>query len=144
MKKSSKFVILLTIITLFISGCGNAQNDLSRAAVTVENYHRLYNEQKFEEIYNSAHEDAKANKSKEGLEFALAQSYEKLGKFLSSELVFSKVTPVDAKERQVELAYKSKFEKGELNETFLIVTNDEKGALHSIGKLSDEELDKLK
>jgi len=32
----------------------------------------------------------------------------------------------------------------ERNETFLIVTNDQKGALYGIGELTDEELEKLK
>ena len=51
---------------------------------------------------------------------------------------------LNTKERQVDFAYKSKFEKGEVNETFLIIVNDQKAALYSIDKLTDEELEKLK
>jgi hypothetical protein len=149
MKTYQQFVNIFIIAVLFFSACasvkpGDDSNDQKLAEKVVENYHRLYNDNNYEEIYNTAHEDAKASKSKEALGLVLAQSLEKSGKHLSSELVYSKVTIINPKERQVELAYQSKFEKGARNETFLIITNDEKGALHSIGELTDDELKKLK
>ena len=144
MKIKQPLAIVLAVSALFFSACNYFNDDKSRAEKVVENYHRLYNEQNYEEIFNSANEDAKATKSKEGLGLALAQSFEKLGKHQSSKLIFSKVTILNTKERQVDFAYKSKFEKGEVNETFLIIVNDQKAALYSIDKLTDEELEKLK
>lgn len=149
MKTYSKFAILFLIAATIFSACtsvkfGYYSDDKKLAEKVVEQYHSLYNEQNYEEIFNSAHEDAKATKSKEGLGLVLAQAFEKYGKHISSEPAYSKVTTISANERQVEFAYKSKFEKGTRNETFLIVTDDRKGALHSIGELTDEELEKLK
>ncbi len=144
MKTYHKFAVVLFIFAAFFSACaGNRDQQL--AEKVVENYHKLYNEQNYEEIFNTAHEEARRTKSKEGLGYALAKSFEQYGRHLSSELVYTKIQTVPgSNERQVEFAYQSKFEKGTRNETFLIVTNDQKGALHSIGELTDDELDKLK
>jgi hypothetical protein len=149
MKTYPKFVILFLITVSIFSACASVKfgyysDDEKRAEKVVEQYHKLYNEQNYEEIFNNAHEDAKATKSKEGLGYVLAEAFEKYGKYLSSELAYSKVTTINTNERQVEMVYKSKFEKGVRNETFLVVTNDQKGALHSIGEISDDELEKLK
>lgn len=149
MKTYYKFAIIFLITISICSACASAKfqynsDDEKRAAEVVDRYHALYNEQNYEEIFNSAHEDAKATKSKEGLGYVLAEAFEKYGKNLSSELVYSKVSTISTNERQVEMVYKSKFEKGVRNETFLIVTNDRKGALHSIGEISDDDLEKLK
>lgn len=132
------------ISAAIVAACAG-NRDQKLAEETVEKYHKLYNEQNYEEIFNSAHEEAKRTKSKEGLGFALAKSFEQYGRYLSSELVYTKIQPVPGSdEKQVEFAYRSKFEKGMRNETFLIVTNDRNAALHSIGELTDEELEKLK
>jgi hypothetical protein len=144
MKTCHKLAILLFISALFFAACA-ANRDQKFAEEVVEKYHKLYNEQNYEEIFNTAHEEAKRTKSKEALGFRLAEAFEKYGKYLGSELVYTKIQPVpNSVERQVELAYKSKFENGSRNETFLILTNDRSGALHSIGELSDEDLEKLK
>jgi len=149
MKNYYKFAILL-LTSIFISAAcapvksGRESTDQKLAESVVERFHELYNEQNYEEIYNQAHEDAKQKKTKEALGLALAERFGELGRFVSSELVYTKVQPVAGNERQVEFVYLSKFEKGTRNETFLIVTDDRKGALHSIGELTDEELNKLK
>ena len=144
MKSSQKFTILFLICALFSAACAGNQ-DVKLAEEVVDRYHKLYNEQNYEEIFNTAHEEARRTKSKEALGFRLAEAFEKYGRHLSSELIYTKIQPVPGSaERQVEFAYKSKFENGTRNETFLIVTDDRKGALHSIGELSDDELEKLK
>lgn len=143
MKTYHKLTVILLFTVIFTACAGNRDQQL--AEKVVENYHKLYNEQNYEEIFNTAHEEAQRTKSKEGLGYALAKSFEQYGRHLSSELVYTKIQPVpNSNERQVEFAYKSKFEKGTRNETFLIVTDDQKGALHSIGELTDKELEKLK
>lgn len=144
MKIRQRLTVLFVISALFLSVCAG-NRDRRLAEEVVAKYHELYNEQNYEEIFNAAHEEARRTKSKEALGFALAQAFEKYGKHLGSELVYTKIQPVaNSPEKQVELAYRSKFEKGARNETFLIVTNEKSGALHSIGELSDDELEKLK
>jgi len=144
MKTCHKFTILIIICAVFFAACAG-NRDQRLAEEVVDKYHKLYNEQNYEEIFKTAHEEARRTKSKEALGLALAQAFEKYGRHLSSELVYTKIQPVpNSNERQVEFAYKSKFENGSRNETFLILTNDQKGALHSIGELSDEDLEKLK
>ena len=144
MNNNRKLAILFCISALIFSACTKSREQ-KLAEEVVANFHKLYNEQKYEEIFSHAHEEAKRTKSKEGLGLALAQSFEKYGKHVSSDLVYTKVTPIgDSREKQVEFAYKSKFERGARNETFLIVTDGEKAALYGIGELTDEEIEKLK
>ena len=131
----------LFIIAAFLTACAGNREQRAAEAV-VDKYHELYNQQNYEAIFNAAHEEARRTKSKEALGLALAEAFRIYGKHLSSELVYTKTQKVN--ETQVELVYKSKFEKGTRNETFLIVTNDQTAALHSIGELTDEELEKLK
>ena len=142
MKIYFKLTILIIAAVVFSACAGNRDQRL--AEEVVDKFHKLYNEQNYVEIFNTAHEEARRTKSKEALGLALAQAFEKYGRHISSELVYTKIQKVNEKENQVEFAYRSKFENGKRNETFLIVTDDRKGALHSIGELSDEELDKLK
>ena len=142
MKTYHKLAILF-IIAAFLTACAG-NSDQRAAEAVVDRYHELYNEQNYEEIFNAAHEEARRTKSKEALGLALAEAFRIYGKHLSSEPVYTKTQKVNENERQVELVYKSKFEKGTRNETFLIVTNDRTAALHSIGELTDEELEKLK
>ncbi len=141
MKTCLKFAIAILLLSIFLSACSSEKK---LAEKTVENYHQLYNEQNYEEIFNTAHEDAKATKSKEALGYVLAIAFEKFGKHISSKLVYTKITILNDKERQIEFAYQSKFEKGTRNETFLIITNEEMGLLHSIGELTDDQLKALK
>ena len=144
MKTNLKLVFLFIVSAIIVSACAG-NRDQKLAVEVVDKYHKLYNEQNYEEIFNAAHEDAKRTKSKEALGFKLAEAFEKYGKHLGSELVHTKITEVpNSVERQVEFAFRSKFENGTRNETFLIVTDDQKAALHSIGELSDEELERLK
>lgn len=142
MKASHKLIILFIVAALLTACDGNRDQRL--AAEVVDKYHKLYNEQNYEEIFNTAHEEARRTKSKEALGLALAEAFRRNGKHLSSELVYTKIQKVNDNERQVEFAFKSKFENGTRNETFLIVTNDRTGALHSIGELTDEKLEQLK
>ena len=148
-ERKYRFSVVLILISGFIfSACVSVKpvyysDDEKRAEKVVEQFHKLYNEQNYEEIFNTAHEEAKRTKSREGLGLALAQAFEKYGRHLSSEIVYRKVQPVSGSERQVEFALRSKFEKGERIETFLIVSNGEKAALFGIGELTEEELEKL-
>ncbi len=144
MKINQPLSIVLAFLALFFYACNYFSDDKGRAEKVVENYHRLYNEQNYEEIFNSANDEAKATKSKEGLGLSIAHSFENLGRHQSSELIFSKVSMLNTKERQVEFAYRSKFEKGDINETFLIIVNDQKASLYAIDKITDEELERLK
>ena len=141
--KASQKITILFIIAALLTAC-DRNRDQRLAEEVVDKYHKLYNQQNYEEIFNTAHEEARRTKSKEALGLALAEAYRKYGKHLGSELVYTKIQKVNERERQVEFAYKSKFENGSRNETFLIVTNDRTGALHSIGELSDNELERLK
>jgi hypothetical protein len=145
MRLNLKLALLFFTVVIALAACKAPQmTDTAIANKTVEDYHRLYNEQNYEEIFNHAHEEARRTKSKEALGLALAESFRVFGKHRSSELFYSKVSAVNDKERQVELVYKSKFENGTRNETFLIINDDQKGALHSIGEISDEQLAELK
>lgn len=149
MKTFNQSVIFIFIVALAFTACTSLkfmsfEDDKRLAVKTIEQFHKLYNEENYVEIFNSAHEDAKANKSKEKLTAVLSEFFEYSGKHQNSELVYSKVEIINTKERKVELVFKSKYEKGYRNESFLIITNDREGKLHSIGELTDEEVKQLK
>lgn len=146
MKIKLKFRLLfalgiLTLITSCISVKPRYFEDDKKLAIqAVETYHQLYNEKRFEEIYNNAHEEAKATKDKQKLIAMLDSLYSELGKVERSQLFTTHVSVLNVKERQVEIVYKVKHEKGARNEAFLIVTNDTVGKIHTLSELTDEEL----
>jgi hypothetical protein len=148
MKNFLKPAIFILICLASSTACSNIKRanlgeEQKKAQRVVDEYHKFYNEQNYEAIFNAAHTEARQTKSKEALGLALAQTFEKYGKYVDSELVLTNVKIIDETEKMVEMAYRSKFELGPRNETFLIIINDQNGALHSIGQLSDEELEKL-
>lgn len=136
-------VILLLGFVAF--GCvsikpGYYSDDQKRAEKTVAEYHDAYNRGAYSEIFEASHPDAKATKSKEKLEEVLREINSQLGKVVGSTLVKADVSTVNIKERQVEMVYRTQFEKGERNEIFLIVSDDSTARLHSLGLATDAEL----
>jgi hypothetical protein len=149
MKNYQKFLILIFVSVFFLSACATGSatenNDKKLAEKVIKDFHARYNEQKFEEIFNAAHEEARRTKSKEALWFALAEKFEKAGKYISSEPVFTKIEPVEnSDERKVEMTFRSKFEKGDRNEAFLVITDGRTAALFALGEPTDDELEELK
>lgn len=144
MKSYQKFAVFFLMAALAMAACTDGR-DRKLAEEAVAGYHKNYNDRNFEEIFNAAHEEAKQQKSKEALWYGLAEMSNAYGRHLSSELVRIKIQPIAGTgEKQVDLAYQSKFEKGELNETFLVVVGSERARIYSIGKLTDEELEQLR
>jgi len=143
MKNLYKPTILIFAFALIFSGCA-VSREQQLAEDVVAQFHKFYNDQNYGAIFDAADEEARRNKSREGLGLALAERFKKCGKFMSSELVHVKIEKASETEEQVEFAYKSKFEKGNLNETFLVVIDGEKAALYAIGEVTDDELKKLK
>lgn len=144
MKICRKFTILLYVSALIFSACAGNREQQS-AEETVASFYRLYNEQNHQEIYKRLHDDSKRGINKDSLGHSLNEAFEKSGKFVSSDLVYKKILPIaNSKEKQVELIYKSQFEKATRNDSFLILTDGEKAALYWIGELTDEEIQKLK
>ena len=149
MKVKFTTLSILGVLLIFTLNCTSVKfvyfnDDKKLAEKVVENFHQFYNDEKYTEIYDNAHPDAKATKSKDKLVELLTEMRKKSGRFQNSKLIDSKVSTINVKERQVELIYKSKFENEEVNERFLIVTNDDSGNFHSYGQASDEELKNLK
>jgi hypothetical protein len=140
--------LLIFFVLLIFGGCisikpGYFNDDKKLAMRAVEKYHQLYNEKNFEEIYEGVHEEAKATKDKQKLIEMLSGLYQNAGKVESSELVRSSVRMLNAKERQVELVYRTQHENEKINETFLVITNDTIGKIHTFGELSDDEVKNL-
>lgn len=139
---------MAVIISTLLTGCVSVkpmyfEDDKKLAMQAVEKYYQLYNEKNFEEIYNGVHEEAKATKDKQKLIAMLGGIYETEGKVGHFDLVASNVKMRNAKERQVELLYKTQHENGKRNETFLVVTNDSIGKIYSFGELSDNDVKNL-
>lgn len=149
MKRNFNTLFLIIIFSIFFTNSCSMKfqyfnEDKKLAEKAVAEFHRLYNEQNYEEIYNLAHAEAKATKDKQKLIELLNRIYEEYGKVVDSKMVYSKVSLLNEKERQVEMVYKTVFEKNEMNETFLIITSDKTANFHSYGKIDETELKKLK
>jgi len=149
MKINFNILFLIIIFSAFLTNScslkfGYYKEDKKLAEKAVEQFHRLYNEQNYEELYNIAHEEAKATKSKEKLIELMGRIYADYGKVLDSTVVRADVSVLNAKERQVAMVCKTKFEKKEKYETFLVITSDEKANFHTYGEITEEELKNMR
>ena len=144
MKNYRRHIFLFLFPILIFSACASKPEislsaEEKSAERAVARFHELFNAQNFEEIYNTADDGAKKVKSKEGLQFALAEMFEKFGQHRGSELIESKAKPLPNGATQVEQIYKSKFEKGEQSEFFMIVVRDQKAAIYQLGRPVDAQ-----
>jgi hypothetical protein len=136
--------IAFLILLLTAHGCSIKpryySDDKKRAEKAIEQYHDAFNRRNYDEIYENAHPDAKATKSREKLAQVLSQLYESLGKVQGSTLVKADVTTVSTKERKIEMIYRTQFENGVRNELFTCFSDDSVARLHTLGVATDEEL----
>ena len=69
---------------------------------------------------------------------ALSGAKSTLGSELSSKLVKATVATVNYKEREVDLLYRTRFENGDVNEFFVIISDGNQGHLYSFAQPTDE------
>lgn len=140
-------VIAILMLLLSTGGCSVKpiyySDDKKQAEKAIEQYHDAFNRQGYDEIFENSHPDAKATKSKEKLREILSGLYDDLGKVVSSTLTKSDVSPVNGRERKIEMMYRTQFEKGVRTEVFLCITDGTVARLHSFGIATDDELQQL-
>lgn len=132
-----KIIILCSlIVTGFLySGCISIKpvyNEEERkiAETATKKFQQLYNEQKFEELYDLTDQRARATKKKEDFLKLMNIGFSSNGQNKKSEIVDSKVIP-HASFSEVQLLYKTSFEKSEQYEQFTWYVEDGKAGLFS-------------
>lgn len=122
--------ILLVIWCFLFNACVSIKpvyydEDKKVAEKQVEKFHQLFNEEKYDEIYNMFTEKEQNQQSKEQFVTALKNILAIQGKVKNSKLVKSEVKP-KASFRVVHMFYETEFEKGKQLEEFdwLVDGND--------------------
>jgi len=120
--------LLTVVICSFTPACISVKpvyfdGDKRMAQAAVEKFHKDYNDKAFEQIFDAAHAEAKATKSKDALINVLTQIQSTLGRHIYSRLIKSTVAVANPREREVDMLFRARFEKGEVNEFFLVLSN---------------------
>lgn len=111
------FLLVLTLISCLVSVKPvYNEKEQAKAARAVEAFHKLYNEENYQGLYDLLAEEAKREVNKDEFQAATKQAYEKWGKVQSSNLSEAKVFPSPL---QVRMIYNVKFEKGDAQEWFI-------------------------
>ena len=88
----------------------------AKADRAVAAFHRLYNDENYQGIYDMLADEAKRDVNKDEFIATAKQAYEKWGKSQSSNLSQAKVFPSPL---QVRMIYNVEFEKGDAQEWFI-------------------------
>jgi len=125
--------VAFTLIAILSAACSfkfstaNFEKDKQNAVAATNQFHELYNREKFEEIYEMTDRRAKETKSKEGLISVLTYMKRVRGPVLQSEVVDAKVEP-HALYREIDLTFRTKFANADVTETFIwYASNDGMG-----------------
>ncbi len=139
-----KYQILLAVILLNV-GCLSIkpvyyEHERNVAIKQVEKYHKLYNENKFGEIYEMFTIEQKQEKSEELVVSAIRQFYKKAGKVKNTKLIDSSVRN-KLSHKIVNLSYQTEFENEKQIEKFVFFIQDEKVALGFYSQPKDASKD---
>lgn len=132
--RNLKFALVL-FIGLSIINCVSVRpiynaDEQAKAERGVKEFHKLYNEQNFEGIYNLLTDEARQATNKENFLTIAKQGFEKFGKIQNASLSEAKVLP--STPVQVRMIYNVKLERGDAQEWFVWVTDGDKTRLLSI------------
>lgn len=139
--KLTLLIGLMTVILTFF-GCFSIKpiyhkEEKKLAENETKIFHQLYNEQKFEEIYELTDQRARVTKEKKDLLNLMNVVFTNHGRISSSEIIKAEVVP-HASFSEVQLLYKTKFEKGEAYENFTWYVENGKAGLFSYSTGSSE------
>jgi hypothetical protein len=122
-------VTLLSLCCLTVSRI-EFDEDRQTAVRETDNFHRLFNEQRFEDIYELTDKRASETKSKQGLISILSGLRNERGSASKSEVIDAKIE-VRASYREIHLVFRTKFENGESIEKFTWYVSNDKASLFS-------------
>ena len=108
---------------------GYFEDDQKTAERAVELFHSRLSNERYEEIYNDTAEEFRKTAEKTDLIAVMKRTHEQFGAFERTSRTDAKVTM--AVPRQVWLAYKTTYEKGDATEEFLWLVNFEQVKLAS-------------
>ena len=124
------FVVFFTVSCLSVKPIYNA-DEQAKAERSVAEFHKLYNEQNLEELYNLFDGEARQSMNKDEVLANMKQGFEKTGKIQSANLSEAKIIP--SPPIQVRMIYNVKSEKGgDFQEWFVWVNRDDKAHLLQI------------
>ena len=117
MKNLSNGLLTVVVVCLIVLGCSAYRDGKPAAEAQIVEFHSLYGERKFSELYSASHEKMKeASTETEFIDFLTAVE-SKLGKVTNSRQVNWRVQNFNL-ESFVEIIQDTEFEKGRGTETF--------------------------
>jgi hypothetical protein len=115
------------IAAVLLGGCSSGK-DAALAGAQIPGFRQLMAEQKFEEIYDAAADDLKRATTRQDMVALLAAVDRKLGPVKSTQQVKWNVN-FRTSGTFVTLGFKTQFERGDGNETFVYRVEDDKALL---------------
>lgn len=122
-----RFLCFITFCMALV-GC-SMSDDYAAAEIEVPGFHVMFNDRKFDEIYEAAGMDLKEAVSKKDFTAFLAGAHGKLGVTMSSKLL-NKSVNYHTSGTFVTLVYSTQYEKGEATEQFKYKLDGEQASLY--------------
>ena len=113
-------IITLLAGILVLTSCGDMTKGKGLADTAIADFHKLFNEQKFKELYSSAHPDLRAAATEADFLKLLEAVHRKLGKHVRSTEAGWRVNTFNLTTTAV-VTQSTEFEKGKGVETFTFV-----------------------
>ena len=127
MKIYSLFTVF--IFSFLFAGCGDMIKGKGEAEKKIPEFHALFNEEKFDEIYDSADPEFQKTASKEKFREFISAIHRKLGKVASTTNQGWKINNFNLK-TYVNMQQETTYESGKATETFTYMMEDGKPVLH--------------
>jgi hypothetical protein len=108
------------------------QKRIALAESIISRYHDLFNQGKFDDVWNEAHPEFRAAMEKKNFDTFMRRTHDDLGNFVSSEKIRSGNDPEDLATR-VRIYLNTKFQKKNIEERFTIKLAGDKASLFGIG-----------
>lgn len=130
-KEAVNLLLVLLILCMAGLACSKFVNGLSRApsmVVAISNFHLMFNDGQYADIYESMHSVLKQKTSKVEFVQFLSQVRSQYGKFISSTVKTS-TNSTDQGVDMITVVEETRFDAGTENEEFLFIIEDNKAIL---------------
>lgn len=114
--------MLLLLASFWLVSCKEITQGKGKAENAVADFHRLFNEQKFKEIYTASHANWKAEESEADFTTLLTAMHRKLGKYVKTSQSSWRMNSINGR-TSVVITEQNEFEHGKGAETFVYLVS---------------------
>lgn len=124
----TKLTVTCACLALLLIGCGGITKGKAASEAAIDHFHQLYNEGKFDDIWNEAHPKFRNESTKDKYDEFMNAVQRKLGKVTSTSNAGWRVNTFNFT-TTVLMTQKTVFEQGEGTESFTFQMEGEKAVL---------------